>query len=141
VFFQADYDKIVLQKIVNDVISMMFSPLRYQNNVTIFFPIWTPPNQNFCLRQCFWDSLIIIEITYHHLQRSLHRWVIWRGITKNYKMARSSRESFCYTSREITKKTNTVLKLCQAMRNRLFWEQTLLIVVWTLRLCSSWMKS
>jgi len=47
--FEVDYDEIELQNIV-----MMSSPLRHQNNVTKLFPIWTPPNQNFWLRQWSW---------------------------------------------------------------------------------------
>jgi len=51
VVFEADYDVIELQNIV----MMSFQWLhhhyvprkRHQNNVTKFFPIWAPPNQNF----------------------------------------------------------------------------------------------
>jgi len=58
VVFQADYDEIKLQKNSYGIISVMSSPLRHQNYVTIF-SIWAPPNQNFWLRQCLFVCSII----------------------------------------------------------------------------------
>jgi len=49
--FSTDYVEIELQKNSYDVISVTYLPLRHQNYVTIFFPIWVRPNQNFWLRQ------------------------------------------------------------------------------------------
>jgi len=48
VVFEADYDEIELQSIV-----MTSFQWRHQNNVTKFFPIWAPPNQNLWL--CQWS--------------------------------------------------------------------------------------
>jgi len=59
IFFQADFDKIKLQRHSYDVISVMSSPLHHQNNVTNFFQ-FGPPNQNFWLCQCsflFMDTI------------------------------------------------------------------------------------
>jgi len=33
---------------------------RHQNNVTKFFPIWAPPNQNFWLRQRSWVNNLLV---------------------------------------------------------------------------------
>jgi len=45
VVFEADYDEIEPQKYTYDVISVISSPLRHQNNATKIFPIWAPPNK------------------------------------------------------------------------------------------------
>jgi len=55
VVFEADYDEIEHQDIV-----MTSSPLRHPNNVTKFFPIWAPPNQNFWLRQWSWVNNLMV---------------------------------------------------------------------------------
>jgi len=59
VVFEADYDEIELQNIVMTLFQWrhhhFVTENRHQNNVTNFFPIWAPLNQNFWLRQWyFW---------------------------------------------------------------------------------------
>jgi len=62
VLFEADYDEIELQNMVMYSIFKKIdkSPLRHQNNVTNFFPIWAPPNQNFWLRQWSWVNNLMV---------------------------------------------------------------------------------
>jgi len=54
-FFQADYNKIELQKTSYDVILVTSSSLRHRKNVTNIFH-FGPPNQNFWLCQCSWAT-------------------------------------------------------------------------------------
>jgi len=53
--FEANYEEIELQNIVMTSFQWRHrhdvTKKRHQNNVTKFFPIWAPPNQNFWLRQ------------------------------------------------------------------------------------------
>jgi len=58
VAFEADYDEIELSNIVMTSFWWRHhhygTEKRHQNNVTIFYPIWPPHNQNFWQRQWSW---------------------------------------------------------------------------------------
>jgi len=64
VVFEADYDEIELQNIIMTSFQRRHhhdvTKKRHQTNVTIFFPIWAPPNQNFWLHQWSWVNNLMI---------------------------------------------------------------------------------
>jgi len=65
VVFEAGYDEIEFQNITMKSFQWRHhhcvTEKRHQNNVTNFFQIWAPSNQNFWLRQCLLQIQKILE--------------------------------------------------------------------------------
>jgi len=88
VAFKADYDEIKLKNIVMTSFQWphhhYVTKKRHQNNVTNFFPIWLPPNQNFWLHQWSWvNNLMVFKKSGLGLGFGLEK-VILVLVLKNY---------------------------------------------------------